>query len=422
MYVLKKISILATIIFGGFNVQSAQAESFTFQEAVKLLQEHPYVVSEREASTALQHRARSQSSSGDPMLMGEVREVPLDSLSFSEMERTEMMIGISKRFSLSGRTRALHRSYMHQSESRLLSSQDRFRQLLSDFYGLLIERESLVARERIISQNFNWVQDMLRVTEGLYSRGNVGQQAIFDLKIRIADLEAELYTARVQLGRNQNEFRYLFEKPVATETLDRWLESINWDEVNIVLASDDDSSLENDPRLQVYQKQKKSSDEMASARRRARIPDPTIGVNYMKMKNMMGENDFVGLTVSFPIPVTTRTHSDLRESRHTLNSAQAQLRQFKLKREREIAQTKERINSLENELRVLESNSMNYAQSSREITARAYQRGSATYSELQSSEERLLNLQLRRERILEQLRRQKVQMLYLRGEDLNFNG
>lgn len=402
------IRILLCLIFS----QSLEAEH-TFSTLLEGLKEHPSIGQLVEESERLKLQGAVESSIGDPMLMTEVREVPLHSLSFSKKERTEMMIGLSQRFSFSGKNKRLAQAYTQLSRSKEYESQDTQRQLELYLWGAFIERKSLLAQLEILRENKRWLENIQQVTTSLYASGQVGQQDVFDVRIQISNIEALIFEYQQKIQVNNGTFDFLSSAKSTEGHID--ISSAPWS----LLEARGGEVAENDFQWRSLQAANKATEYRSEAARRARIPDVTVSLSYMKMPNMMGDDEFIGASLSFPIPLSTVRHSQLGMSLSEKRSSRHRLRNYELKREQRLNQYRAEIKSLENELRIVRSENLENARNSREITFRNYRRGGGAFKDLQLSQTALLNELLREQKIKERLNTRRVAYLYQKGVSLS---
>ena len=154
------------------------------------------------------------------------------------------------------------------------------------------------------------------------------------------------------------------------------------------------------------------------ALRKSLVPDINLSASYTKRNHADGLGDFVGIGVAFPIPVSQAQHGKIRSAGFELQSAKLELENYRSKRNADIARSKHFLNQTIFELESLNKESIAFAQTSREVTAKAYQLGEADYTQLLQSEIRLQQLRLHEVRLRAKRDQIRLQLKALRGEEL----
>tara|TARA_Y100000768_G_scaffold342111_1_gene286977 strand:+ start:4856 stop:5350 length:495 start_codon:yes stop_codon:yes gene_type:complete len=155
-----------------------------------------------------------------------------------------------------------------------------------------------------------------------------------------------------------------------------------------------------------------------SAQNRDLFPDLTFGLTYTKRNDIDGLGDFVGASVSFPIPTSSKKYASKKSAVATKAMSEAKLRHYKLNKTNTLARLNVQIEDLNNQLRVLNNEVLKFAQSSRNIVSRSYARGGTDYLELLRSELQYQNQRLKKTALSAAIKNQKLNYLYLNGGKL----
>ena len=145
------------------------------------------------------------------------------------------------------------------------------------------------------------------------------------------------------------------------------------------------------------------------------VPDLTVGVAYTKRSNIDNKGDFVGASVSFPLPFSGKKYAYNSNAVFQKTVKERAFRNYKLKKRsklKEIAFKKERYLK---ELDILKNKTLNFAKSARDITSRSYRLGNTSYVELLNAEINLQNYLLKKTELESTLDKLKIEGALLSG-------
>tara|TARA_Y100000768_G_C23991353_1_gene693734 strand:+ start:15392 stop:16087 length:696 start_codon:yes stop_codon:yes gene_type:complete len=224
------------------------------------------------------------------------------------------------------------------------------------------------------------------------------------LALQIAEKNYALDQLYYQLGYllNKNEKKQLAMDSIPWLVLDQW-------------KNEEDN---NDFQQKSLEHKLKASDLAVSAQKRDLIPDITLGLTYTKRNDIDGLGDFVGASVSFPIPTSSKKYASKKSAVATKAMSEAKLRHYKLNKSTTLARLNVQIKDLNNQLKVLDNEVLKFAQSSRNIVSRSYARGGTDYLELLRSELQYQNQRLKKTALTAAIKNQKLNYLYLNGGKL----
>lgn len=378
-----------------------------FNKALDLLEDHQKVRSIKHSVQAMQESALVEGAWGDPMLALKAQNLPSKTLAFDEEMMSGVMVSISQKVPLTNKFRYQKRAQSKQANSFDFKAQQQVRVLQRLLWRLGIEKENLRQNLRIVSESYDWVTQMLKVSQQLYTNGQISQQALFDVQIRQSELEVKKQSINAQMQELQFRLSYL----VGDKESELNLSSINWNILDKNLVDESDFAQKS------LEMQKESMNLMASAQRLNRIPDITLSLGYMA-RQMPHADNLVSFGVSFPIPLGKRTGAASRRTLELRNLAELELSDYQNEKESRLQELGKSLSRTQEELRILQERTIQYARSSREITGSSYKHGRATYFELLNSEIRLQELLSREAALVATIKNTKVERIYISGGQL----
>lgn len=390
---------------------SLNAQGETFKELIKRVEDHPMVLANLNESKAIGEMAEGEGSWGDPQLMVAAMNFPQDSLSRNESMMTGIQVGISQKLSLSGKYAKMRESLEAQSDSQAALTNQLKRRLYKELWSLAITKEKLVQEKEVLNESFQWVSQNLKITKRLYSTGKVAQQAVLDMQMRKSELSAQIGQKEYELKGIKHRLASLLG---SERSLGINLKSVPWNSLDKWKSSE----AKTDFQLESLKHQLKATELKLSAKQRDYFPDVTFGLSYTKRNNIDGLGDFVGASFSIPLPTSDKRYAASKEALHQRVKAEQTYRNYLLAKPNILNQIKLEIEDIENQLNIIKTQTLRFAKSSRDVTAKSYSRGGSDYLELLRSELQYQNQLLKKVLLLSQLKMKKVDYLFVKGDDL----
>lgn len=403
--------MLGKVLFFLFLVMSWQVSALDFRAVMNLLEEHELVEAQLEQAKSLKEEARKEGSWGDPTLNLAAVNFPRETLDRDVSMMTGIRVGLSQSLSLSGRYGVIEDSFFELAQSQEASGIQLKRTFARSIWEVAAEKKRLLEIKTILVENLSWIKSNLKVTKRLYATGKVPQQAVLDIQMRKSQLDSDLGNIKYSLLALGNELANLLSQEKA---VDLNLESVPWRHLEKWQKAGDKS----DYREKELAHQVKASDLMVSAKNRNFLPDVQLGVNYTKRNNVDGLGDFVGASITIPIPTSSKRYADKSQALMKKVAAQKRYRHYKVTKGKVLKKVEFEILDLENQLKILNKETLKYAKSSRDVIARSYARGGADYLELLRSELNYQKERVKRVNIEATLKKKKVGYLFIQGDDL----
>lgn len=394
------------VLFFTFN---SYAETFT--ELMDTLENHNLVKSKLNTSKSVLEKSRKAGSWGDPKLSISAINFPKDSFSQNRSMMTGIQFGLSQKMSFTGKYLKLRRSGEENSKSILADTKQLKREFSKMIWMFATEKERLVSELKIFNENLSWIRSNLKITNKLYATGKVPQQAVLDIQIRQSELKAQIDQNNYKQDSLKHELTALLS---SDKKLDIELKSIPWGHLDKWNSSRED----NDYRLKSLKHKLKASDLKVSAQRRNLIPDVTLGVSYTKRNDIDQLGDFVGASITIPIPTSSSRYADKNDALFEKISTEKKYKNYLLTKASELKKMENDIKDFSNQLSILKRETLKFAKSSRDITAKSYSRGGADYLEFLRSELQYQNQLLKKTNLISHLKNKKLNYLFLKGDDL----
>jgi outer membrane protein TolC len=384
------------------------ALAFTFQEAIQKISSHASVQAIDEKSNAIIQEGRNQSAWGDPMLRVSAKNFPVESLSYDQTPMTGIEFGISQNIPITGKYGKIKDAFDQLAHATKYQSEDKQRQLIQSLWLILIENRKIEEEIVIIKENLQWIGNIVKVSERLYANGSISQQALLDIKIRHSELEAQLSNKKYESQEQLDLLGYILGFDNASLNKD----TVPWH----ILDKIDENPI--DTRQRSFEHTLSSKESMLQARKRNVVPDLTLSLGYTLRSDIDQNGDFVSATVGFPFPISGKKSSSRNKAAYEKASAQNILEDYKNFKESRLRQQKHQIEKINEELKILNTRSIEFAKNSREVTSKSYSLGRSTYIELLQSELKLQNLLIQRSQLDGKLRSTKATYKFLIGDKL----
>ncbi len=387
---------------------SGVAEGATFKEIAEGLKKHQLVEGENARSQALQKEADLQGSWGDPKFKVGAKNFPKDSLADDRTPMTGIEFGVTQKISLTTKYGNIADSIRSLSNAAKNESRYRERGLIKELWEVVIVRRGIVGELNILNENLGWIRKMLRVSKRLYATGKISQQALLDIQIRKAELENELVSKNYELAQIEDRLSYLMDSE--SKALD--YRSIPW---GILKRRD---GRVDDFKSLALKDIVTSKDLSLTAAKLNYLPDLSFSLNYTKRSDVDGKGDFVGASISFPLPFSGQKYSQHGKAVYEKYRAKKVYENYKREKKRDVAILYKEIKSLEANMAILVGKTIKFAHNSRTITAKSYGLGQSTYVELLQSEFKLQKLLVKK--VIYEMQRdiKRVILKHLLGEKL----
>lgn len=378
----------------------------TFNEAINILEKHESIDSIKYKSKALGEQADLKGSWGDPMFKIAAKNFPKDSLERDQTPMTGIEFGLSQKISLTTKYGAIANAIDSLSKAYEYEADDKKQALTKGLWDILIFKRKITEELDILKENNAWISKILKVSKRLYSTGKTSQQALLDIQIRKSEIERELINKKYDLESLDARLQYL----IGTSSIES--NSIPWTVLNEV------SKNVNDNRELSLKEKLKAKDFSLNASKLNYIPDVTVSVGYTKRSDIDGNGDFLGASLSFPLPFSGEKYSKHAQAVNEKVEAVKRYENYKKEKKRDIAILQKDIKMLLSELDIINKKTIKFAMNSREITAKSYGLGNSSYVELLQSELKLQKI-LMHKVMLEATRDiKRATLKYVKGEPL----
>lgn len=389
---------------------SFSVNALTFQDAVKVLRSHESIQVLDLKSKAIKEGSRLKGSWGDPKLKISAKNFPSDTLKDDQTPMTGIEFGISQKIALTTKYRNLKTSAEFLSSSVDFQAKDQFEVLLKEFWSLLIENRKIGREHRILNENLQWLDKILKVSKRLYSTGKISQQAILDIQIRRSEVESLINNKKFEKSQVLDQLMFF----IGTADFD--FNTVPWKELEEVHQSGE--KLSEDNKELALKKILKAKESKLSAARLGYIPDVTFSVGYTKRSDIDGNGDFVGASIMIPLPFSSVKYSQHGQATEEKYAAMKNLKYYNKKKKRDSALLDKEIQKVDRELSILDTKMIKFANNSREITAKSYGLGNSTYVELLQSELKLQKILMQKVMLEAKRDMKRVVLKYVKGVSL----
>ena len=389
-----------------------KAFSYSFNDTARKIKAHPQVKSLIEEMKRIGEEGQAESSWGDPKLGINARNFPVQSLANDETPMTGVEVSLSQNFPLSFKYSHIEDSYKRLALATKHQAEEQKRALLILLWNLAATKRKLTSDLAILKENIQWVENMLKVSKRLYANGKLSQQALLELQIRKSELEAQTVNVQGSLSQTEAALSYLGSEGELE------LASVPWSLLEE--AGNKKAPAAVNPAELALVEKTKAAQEMVKAKTLNYIPDVTLSAGYVKRNEDIDDvGDFVGAGISLSLPLSSKRYAQKDAAVAASLKAASELRNYRVKRLSELAQLESEIHQTKKELEIVEKRSLVFAKSSREITAKAYGLGNATYIELLQAELKYQDLLMKRNALQARLTSKNAAYLYLRGDSLH---
>ena len=348
--------------------------ALTFGEAIESLDQHKLIQVETELINTLKSEGDIASSWGDPKLSVSAVNFPKDSLDWDNSMMTGLKLGLSQKLTLSGRNRLEKEAFLELAASQSAKRELLKRKIVKSLWIIEVENQRAFNALSVLRESKRWLESNLKVSKRLYSTGKVPQQAVLEIQIALSKLNVELASLRFKLKSYPEMRASLLSRERPMQITD-----IPWDHLERWQSLE----AKYDFFEKGLEKKLKAEDLQYQARKRDYFPDIEFGVHYTKRNNAFG--DFVGASITIPIPTSSTRYSKSAKKLSESKVAKKRLEEYRLGLPHLLRKIEFEIHDHIEQLRIRENEILKYAKSSRDIVAKSYSRGGASYKELLDS-------------------------------------
>jgi len=271
---------------------SFYANAMTFSEAITKIQEHDSVEALISLAQAQYSDAESRGSWGDPSFKIAVKNLPQESLKDDETPMSGVEFSLSQKVPLTTKYGNLKKSYQAKAKSIEFDVKDQKQLLAKSLWQILIYKRSVLSEITIFEENIIWINKMIDISKKLYANGKLSQKALLDLQIRQTEIESEINNKKFELLKISDNLEYLLSQKKIDD------KSVPWQ----ILEQKDGSHLDN--REKSLKEKVFASEFRLKAAKQNYIPDLTLSVGITKRSNIDDQGDFLGASISFPLPIS----------------------------------------------------------------------------------------------------------------------
>ncbi len=394
-------------VFCNANLVSAK----TLDQVLNHLNQHPLAQAYQDEALGQEQSISAKGSWGDPKLSVSAVNFPKDSLSRNQSMMTGIQVSVGQNISLSGKSSAMEDAAKEKAQALDATGRQFQRELEKSVWEMAISKYRLEELQSILMENRTWIEDNLKVSKQLYTNGKIPQQGVLDIQIRRSQIEAQISDVQYQIKALSHKLSTLLGEEIKEFKIDSsdWTYLDRWQSEN---------KSENDYEWKKLKHLSSMAEHSFSAKKRNLIPDIQLGFSYTKRNQMDGLGDFVGASISFPIPTSSLRYGEKTEAYYQKLSSEKRLQFYESSRPKKLGQISVEIEGLKSQLKILKESTLKFAKTSRDVNAKSYARGSSDYIELLRSELQYQNQRIEKINLESQLRNQKLNYLFFKGESL----
>ncbi len=379
----------------------------TFTEALSILHKHESVESALFKHKAQSEQARLKGSWGDPTFKIAAKNFPVDTLSFEQTPMTGVEFGLSQKIPLTSKYEKIKNAFDALSKAYRYEAKDKKKNLTKAFWDILILERKISGELSILNDESLWIEQILKVSNRLYTTGKVSQQAILEIQIRKAEVERDISNKNYELSQIADRLFYL----IGDTHIEK--QSIPWGSLK------ESTNERVDYRELGLQEKLNAKEHSLNASRLNQTPDMTVSLGYTKRSDIDRHGDFISAAISFSLPISDQRDSQYGMAMQEKFQALRHYEDYKRAKNREIALVSKEIQKLISEIEILDNKIIKFAMNSRYITSKSYGIGNATYIELLQSELKLQNILMHKVELEAKRDMKRVALKYIKGEPLH---
>ena len=405
--IYKLIKIKGLVAVALILLCAKNGHAITFNEAIEKLAQHESVDAIYQKSKAISEQADLKGSWGDPNIKIVAKNYPIDSLKNDQSPMTGIEFGISQKIPLTTKYENIADSFKSLAKAYKYNAQDRKASLAKSFWEMLIIKRKIKGEIGILVENKRWINKTLKVSKRLYANGKTSQQTIFDIQIRKYEVESEISNKSYELLQISDKIKYVTGNDMIDENTIPW-ELLNKNHANKI-----------DYRELALKEKARAKDFGLTASKLNYVPDLTLSLGATIRSDIDGNEDFVGASVSFPLPFSGEKYSNHGAAVAERYAAIKEYENYRKEKQRDTSVVKNEIYKNKNELKILNEKTVKFAQDSRSIAAKLYGLGNSSYIELLQSELKLKKILMHKIMLQAKIDIQKITLKYLSGEPLH---
>lgn len=363
--------------------QSLFAETIDFMQAQKYVLEHEVIKSSKFQAKAMDNASNIAGAWGDPMASIGAANLPIDDgFRRDKTPMSGIVFGISQKIPLGARISNKEEAAKQRAKQYYFQSEFTSQKILANFWNVLINLKRHSLDLNFQNENEAWLKSMVQVSKKLYSNGKITQQALLDIQIRLQQVQSSIAEKQGTIQSLNADLTYLLGKEQHVTIKD-----IPWNKLKTIQSLDD-------PKNKSFKAAVAAAEFEKTSAAWARLPDATIGLNYIKRSNIDGRGDFVGINISMPLPFGTTRSSQESIAANEWVVAKSNLRNYEQSKIATLSSLDDQAKSLEQQL-VLTKKSQSFARTAKEVSSKSYRIGGISYFDLLQSELRLQEIELR---------------------------
>lgn len=383
------------------------AKTLVFSEAWKGIETHPMVASVENESLSQFENARQAGSWGDPQAKIQFKNFTLDKIR-GEEKMVNNMQGIDYTLgqNIPLTFKNSYKEYSGNSSGLSLKEKAKWQRdsLRREFWNSLIEEEWLKGKLQIIDESLRWIEQMKKVSHKLYVLGKAGQENIYELSIRLSDLESQQVRLRVEREQNNAKLQYIIG-----EGNDLDWKTIPWKKLEEKHNDSTNAFIESAK----YAVQSAQWETRAASL--AFVPDLSVSLTYTKRDSNDSMGDFVGGMIGFTIPLSSDKYAKKASAEAKLLQKEVLYQESLLALKRQNDLLKSEGKGLREQLQILENRTLRDSLNARNLLARSYGNGRVDLFTLLRSEMTLNDAKEKRLTLIKQLKNNSLNSLYFNG-------
>jgi len=183
------------------------------------------------------------------------------------------------------------------------------------------------------------VENIAKLTQAYKNqldKGNISKAEYIRLKAQQLQVEKEILELEQQSGEIQKELKLLLrtDPNVAIEITDEDFSKNTDVYKSVFITQIVENAKQNRPDFRISMLEEEYGNKLLSYEKAQRIPDLNFGVNYDRNGNTM--LDFIGLGVSFDLPIFNRNKGNIKKAQIHIENAKIQRQQTEISIENEI--------------------------------------------------------------------------------------
>ena len=360
------------------------------------LKNNPEIAAARNEYQAAAQRIAPAGALDDPMLEAGVLNVPTSSFSFSREDMTMKMLGLSQRLPYPGK-RGLKRDIaVLDAESVAQGYNETQNRVLRDAMVAYYDLALVSTSARLVWQNREIVQQLIKVADSRYSVGQGNQVDVFRAQTQLSKMAEELIKLNRERATSAAELSRVLGNSRAPQDISA---ELPLPETSLAFDSLLDEASQARPQLlglRAIAERAQRSIELAG---KDRYPDFDVRFSYGQRDRMPDgarRSDMVSLTVAMNLPVWRQTKTLPRIAEAVAMQEQAE-KMYQAQRNELAAKLRQQISTAEqsvNAARLYRTEIIPQARLTVEAATAAYQVGRSEFALLLDNQMAVLNFQI----------------------------